>query len=254
MNVLLVHGNGGANARFQLFRQMAEQRGAAYHVHLPQLPGFEGRPLPQSGEPWSWFLDALAETVAAGGDSLWVYYGHGIGGSVLLEWARREWTNSAGQAFKPQKVLLHGIIGASLEHRLFPKVMKPSIVRQAMKALITAPTLRPLWERKLFLDPDAIPEDLRRQFFADYGRCEAFALFFDLITPEWYREVKASIGEEAFHFIWGDKERVIASKYLAYWQNDFPQADFTIIKGWDHFPMLEQPGEFYETMTKMIIS
>lgn len=254
MNVLLVHGNGGANARFQLFRQIAEEQGADYRIHLPQLPGFEGRPLPKSGEPWTWFLDALAETVAAGGDGPWVYYGHGIGGSVLLEWARQGWTNGAGQSFQPQKVLLHGIIGASLEHRLFPKVMKPMIVRQTMKALIAAPALRPLWERKLFLMPAAIPEDLRRQFFADYDRCEAFSLFFDLITPDWYRAVQATIGQEAFHFIWGDKERVIASKYLAYWQNDFPQADFTIIKGWDHFPMLEQPQEFFETMTKMITS
>ena len=254
MNLLLLHGNGGANARFQLFRQIAEERNTPYTIHLPQLPGFEGRPLPEAGEPWSWFLDALAETVAIGGDGPWVYYGHGIGGSVLLEWAKRGWTNSKGQTFQPDKVLLHGIIGASLEHRFFPKLMKPMVIRQTMKALIATPALRPLWERKLFLYPSAIPENLRRQFFTDYSRCEAFSLFFDLITPDWYREVKATIGGEAFHFIWGDKERVIASKFLAYWQNDFPNSDFTIIEGWDHFPMLEQPEEFYETISKMIAS
>ncbi|MEL6660581.1 MAG: alpha/beta hydrolase [Bacteroidota bacterium] len=252
MNLLLVHGNGGANARFQLFRMIAQEQGASYNIHLPELPGFEGRPLPTTGAPWSWFLDALAETVA-NADGPWVYYGHGIGGSILLEWAKQGWTNSKGQTFKPQKVLLHGIIGASLEHRLFPKLMKPLLIRQTMKALIATPALRPIWERKLFLEPKAIPENLRRQFFEDYRRCAAFSLFFDLITPAWYQEVKSTIGQETFHFLWGDKERVIASKFLAYWQNDFPNSEFTIIEGWDHFPMLEQPQEFYKTISGMIV-
>ncbi|MEL6835415.1 MAG: alpha/beta hydrolase [Bacteroidota bacterium] len=252
MNLLLVHGNGGANARFQLFRMIAQEQGASYNIHLPELPGFEGRPLPTTGAPWSWFLDALAETVADA-DGPWVYYGHGIGGSILLEWAKQGWTNSKGQAFKPQKVLLHGIIGASLEHRFFPKLMKPLLIRQTMKALIATPALRPIWERKLFLEPKAIPENLRQQFFEDYRRCAAFSLFFDLITPAWYQEVKSTIGQETFHFLWGDKERVIASKFLAYWQNDFPNSEFTIIEGWDHFPMLEQPQEFYETISGMIV-
>lgn len=252
MNLLLVHGNGGANARFELFRAEAQKANAPFRIHLPLLPGFEGRPLAQAGKPWSWFLDALAETVAQEWDSEpWVFYGHGIGGSMLLEWARRGWQDSHGRVFKPQKVILHGVIGASLEQRFFPKLMQPTIVRRLIKMMIASPVFRPFWEKHLFLRPKEIPNYLRRQFFEDYRRCDAFPLFFDLITPDWYRSVKQALKEEPFHFLWGSKERVVASKYLQLWQQDFPKGEFTIIEGWDHFPMLEQPTSFYEQLLKM---
>ncbi|MEN0003904.1 MAG: alpha/beta hydrolase [Bacteroidota bacterium] len=251
MNLLLVHGNGGANARFQLFTAKAEAQNAPYTIHLPKLPGFEGRPLPETGEPWSWFLEALAEAVE-GVAGEWVYYGHGIGGSILLEWAKRGWRNQAGEAFVPKEVILHGIIGASLQYRFFPKLMKPKLMRNLIHYLISAPFLQQRWEKKLFLYPERIPADLRQQFFADYKRCAAFPVFFDLITPAWYSEVQAAIGNQPFHFLWGSRERVIASKFLAYWKNDFPNARFTIIEGWDHFPMLEQVDEFYTELTTLI--
>ncbi len=72
--------------------------------------------------------------------------------------------------------------------------------------------------------------------------------FFDLITPAWYREVQQKLQYEAFNFIWGSRERVVASKYLSLWKNDFPNATFDVIEDWDHFPMLEDPGGFYEKL------
>jgi pimeloyl-ACP methyl ester carboxylesterase len=52
--------------------------------------------------------------------------------------------------------------------------------------------------------------------------------------------------------MWGDKERVVASKYLDLWKADFPNSEFHLVKDWDHFPMLEQVDSFYEEMVQLI--
>lgn len=247
-NLLLLHGNGGAGARFQPFLELlGNQPQAHLRAIVPALPGFEGRPLPPGEGSWLPFLKALQQTVEQHGkEETWIFYGHGIGGSLLLEWASRGWVLEDGSSMSPRKVILHGCIGASLQHRFFPKLMRPLAVRRLMQGLIAWPGLQPVWERRLFLHPERIPVVLRRQFFRDYKTCDAFSLFFDLITPEWYRSVQQPLQNKGFYFIWGEKERVVASRFLKYWQRDFPNSTFDIVPGWDHFPMLDQPEEFYE--------
>lgn len=246
--LLLLHGNGGARARFRPFLGLLGSRGPEHlSAVVPELPGFEGRPLPEGDRSWRPFIEALQRTVEEHGvDGRWIFYGHGIGGSLLLEWASLGWPLAGGGRINPQQVILHGSIGASLEHRFFPKLMRPRAVRRLMQWLIAWPALQPVWERRLFLYPERIPADLRRQFFRDYQTCAAFSLFFDLITPQWYRSVQRQLQQERFYFIWGEKERVVASRFLKYWRQDFPHSTFDIVPGWDHFPMLDQPEEFYE--------
>lgn len=245
-NLLMVHGNGGASTRFQLFVEKVAQAGAPLRVYLPEIPGFEGRPLPKTSDYWSLFLRELGQVVLSDRSAPWIIYGHGIGGSILLEWAARNWILPDRSFFRPQQIILHGVIGASLEQRLFPKVMRWKPVRYLLHRLVYTSWLQPVWERRLFLQPDAIPKDLRDQFFRDYRHCQAFPVFFDLITPEWYRQVQSVTAWESFHFIWGSEERVVAAKFLDYWKKDYPNATFEVVEGWDHFPMLEQVDEFYE--------
>ena len=246
--LLLVHGNGGAGARFRPFLELLNSKGpASLTAVVPKLPGFEGRPLPEGDKSWQPFIDTLQQTIEAhGSGSPWIFYGHGIGGSLLLEWASRGWALADGSKVSLQGVILHGCIGASLEHRFFPKLMKPLAVRRLMQRLIAWPALQPVWERRLFLYPERIPGSLRQQFFLDYKTCAAFSLFFDLITPAWYQTVQEQLQAEKFYFIWGDKERVVASHFLKYWQQDFPHSTFDVVPGWDHFPMLDQPKAFYD--------
>lgn len=246
--LLLLHGNGGASARFKPFLDLLQRKGPAQLMAIvPELPGFEGRPLPEGEQSWQPFINALQQTVGvAGPEDSWIFYGHGIGGSLLLEWASRGWALAGGNSITPSRVILHGCIGASLEHRFFPKLMQPMAVRRLMQRLIAWPALQPVWERRLFRYPGRIPAPLRRQFFLDYRTCAAFSLFFDLITPEWYRSVQKLLQDENFYFIWGEQERVIASRFLKYWHQDFPRSIFDVVPGWDHFPMLDQPEAFYE--------
>ena len=247
-NLLLLHGNGGAASRFQRFRAEAARRGWPLRITVPELPGFEGRPLPETVPSWDPFITAIAETIAPRAAERWAVYGHGIGGSLLLEWAARGWTLPGETPFLPEHVLLQAPVGASLQHRFFPKLMQPRLVRSLLHSLIYQPALQPLWERKLFLYPERIPAGLRRQFFRDYRHCAAFPVFFDLITPAWYDSVLARLPQRDFHFIWGERERVIASRFVDYWRRDFPGALFTIVPEWDHFPMLEQVADFTDRL------
>lgn len=253
MNLLMLHGNGGAGARFQLFLEALHKSDAEINPVIPQLPGFEGRPLPKSGDYWSLFLKAIEDAIIDKLHEPWVFYGHGIGGSILLEWAARDWLMTNGQSILPKQVILHGCIGASLEHRLFPKLMKPFLLRKFIHWLIYQPWLRRRWERKLFLFPDRIPGAVRHQFFEDYRRCDAFTVLFDLINANWYRAVQKRVGEKAFYFLWGEKERVVAAKHLQYWRKDFPKATFDIVPEWDHFPMLDQPEAFCDYLTQKVL-
>lgn len=252
-NLLLISGNGGGRTRFlPLLELMAAEGESSFQAHLPELPGFDGRPLPGGGLSWQPFISALQAAVATQSSADWVVYGHGIGGSLLLEWARQGWPMPDGSAFKPRRVLLHGIIGASLEHRFFPKLMKPMPVRLLMQRLVAWPPLRPVWEKRLFQRPQDIPEAIRKQFFLDYRACAAFPVFFDLITPAWYRLAQQALKDSPYHFIWGSEERVVAARYLAYWERDFPKASFEIVPGWDHFPMLEAPAAFYHHLKQLV--
>lgn len=252
MNLLLLHGNGGAAARFRLLLDQIGRSGVNVRPVIPELPGFEGRDLPLAEDYWAVFVEALQKTVLQQPEDSWVFYGHGIGGSFLLEWAARNWELGNGKTAKPQQVILHGCIGASLEYRFFPKLMKPLLFRKFIHWLIYQPWLRKRWERKLFLFPEEIPLDIRDQFFEDYRRCTAFPILFDLINAHWYRQVQQRVANQPFHFVWGQKERVVAAKHLHYWQRDFPNATFDIIPEWDHFPMLDQPQAFFDYLMNQI--
>jgi pimeloyl-ACP methyl ester carboxylesterase len=149
---------------------------------------------------------------------------------------------------------MHSIIGASLKARMFPKIMRFQPFRHFIHWMIYQPWMRKRWEQRLFLKPEAIPKKLRDQFFEDYRGCAAFPVLFDLINPVWYDAVQKATSEAPFYFIWGDKERVVAAKYLDFWQKDYPNATFEVVDGWDHFPMLETAEHYYDKLAALVTS
>ncbi len=254
LRVLFLHGNGGGAARFARFRALYEARRPAWQAHFPALPGFDGRPLVDAAPGWETFLEPIREEVAAHPSSRWVLYGHGIGGSLLLEWARRGFDLPDDRRLAPAFVLLHGCIGAALDRRLFPRFMRPWGMRLALQAAIGWQPLQGFFERKLFIDAKAIPQDLRDRFFEGYRNCAAFPHFFDLITPAWYRGIQETLDGSGMRFLWGARERVVAADHLSLWKADFPRAEFVVIPDWDHFPMLDSPVAYFETLRQFMES
>lgn len=251
--LLMIHGNGGARSRFLPFLQELYQQPVAFTPVIPELPGFEGRVLPPANDYWDLFIRALQAAVEQHGASApWVLYGHGIGGSMLLEWGRRGYGLPGDPGWQPQKVILHSCIGASLKKRLFPKLMKPMFIRRLLHRLIPWKPMQRIWERKLFQYPERIPQAVRDRFFADYQQCAAFPVFFDLIDPAWYTQAQQALKTYPFYFLWGDRERVVASRYLTLWQSDFPNSHFEVVPDWDHFPMLDDPGAFQQKIAQIV--
>jgi len=243
-NVLILHGNGGSRTRFvPMLKQLISQH-PELDLRIPKLSGFDGRPIPKKADHWSLFMTELEATISDKLAEPWILYGHGIGGSVLLELAARDFTFPSGERLSVARTILHAPIGATLKLRKFPALMKPPIMRELGKWLLTRKMLRPIWEKRLFQAPQEIPAYLREQFFRDYTQCAAFGVFFDLITPAWYEAIRDQVSEQPFHFVWGEEERVINVGFVEHWRKDFPQSQFEIVAAWDHFPMLEQVEEF----------
>ncbi len=252
-NVLILHGNGGSRTRFvPLLKRLIVQYPEIQAV-IPALSGFDGRPISKQASHWDLFVSEIREAIGEQIDKPWVLYGHGIGGSILMELAARDFRFADGTQLQVSQTILHAPIGATLQYRRFPKLMRPPLMRRLGKWLLTRKSLQKPWEKRLFQDAETIPPYLRDQFFRDYTQCAAFGIFFDLITPPWYEAVREKIRQLPFLFLWGEDERVIKVAHLQHWRADFPRATFEIVPGWDHFPMLEQPEAFTEKFVSLVL-
>ncbi len=253
MHLLLIHGNGGSRTRFLPFLDLLREGYPEMTPVIPRLSGFDGRDLPKVKNYWDLFLSEIEAAVMDHPEAeKWVFYGHGIGGSLLMELAARRYQFPNGLRLRPQRVILNSVIGASLDQRFFPRLMKPNLVRQLMQSLIAAPWMRSIWEKRLFQQPDQIPLALRKQFFQDYAHCAAFPVFFDLITVDWYQGILPRIQSDPFLFLWGEKERIVSARYLTLWRRDFPESTFEVISHWDHFPMLDDPQDFTDNFVNLL--
>jgi pimeloyl-ACP methyl ester carboxylesterase len=232
---VLVHGNGGGGFRFERMRAHAP---AGVRLFAPTLPGFAGAdtamPRTMAG-----FAQALAGELERAPRPR-VALGHGIGGSIVLEMLRER----AGAA---DAVILHAPVGARLDRRWFPRLMRPRLMRELGRRAMAAGWLRPLWKRLLFREP--VPEEYLRRFFAGYGACAAFGLMFDLITPEWFASLRPAAARAAL--LWGARERVLRAGQAEEFRRLLPGARVEIVPDWDHFPMIERPREYTETVARL---
>lgn len=226
-SLLLVHGNGGGGFRFS--RCLPYFTGV---VAAPTLPGFH--PLPRDPE---------LRTIADYANRLLPYLeamprpravlGTGIGGSLLLELLQRH-------CDKVDLVILHAPVGAHLDRRLFPRLMRlPGVCRTA-RFLLGWPPLRPLWTRLFFETP--LEREFLNQFFDGYRNCEAFGEMFNLIDLPWWESLRPV--EIPAVVLWGGRERLLTPDQQAAFGSVLPLARMQIINDWRHFPMVEQPEEF----------
>lgn len=228
-DVVAVHGNGGGESRYLLV-----------HEHVPEdvrlravtLPGFSTSPKDERLVTLADYADRLAEMF----DDLDrpVVLGHGIGGSIALDLASRRPELFGG-------LILHAPVGASLDTRLFPRLMHTTLARRLVKRAISSRIPRPLWKRLFF--PSGAPASALDLFFDEYRHCAAFGDMFDLIDRTWFDGI-APVETVPAVLLWGADDRVLKSEQVEEMHRKVPGAEVVVRPGWDHFPMLEQPEEY----------
>lgn len=237
VNLLALHGNGGGASRYALCAPHFDPLKINFQAHT--LPGFEGRPL-QSGT-WQEFLDDVSEAIKRLARPRWLM-GHGIGASVALQYIQQKAGDIDG-------VLLHAPVGAKLEKRLFPRLLRPRWVREAARRALSFPPALPIWSR-LLLD-ESVPRQARARFFREYGRCQAFSCFFDLLTADWFQALQPI--DLPGVLLWGERERVLKAEHIEAFTPLLPSARVVRVPGWDHFPMLETPLRYAQVITQSVL-
>ena len=241
--IIAVHGNGGGASRFA---RVAPLLRGDVELRAITLPGFSTSPKDPSLRTVGDYADRLAEHVVEAGPAP-VLLGHGIGGSFALDLASRRPELLGG-------LILHAPVAASLDTRLFPRVMQSAPVRAAAKRLIAARPLRPLWRRAFF--PIGAPRDVLDGFFEEYRTCEAFGDMFEIIDADWYDPL-APVRDVPTVLLWGAGDRVLKSGQADTVTAKVPDAEVIVRDGWDHFPMIEQPEEYareIETIARRLVA
>jgi pimeloyl-ACP methyl ester carboxylesterase len=206
------------------------------HAVALELPGFGGTRMDPSLRSVRDFAARIADRAAAEAGPR-VILGHGIGASMLLDLP-------AGAA---DGLILHAPVGPRLDRRLLPLAMRLPGARTALRRVIAAPGLRALWRRLAF--PPPVPADYGDRFFAEYGRCEAFGLMFDIITPEWWAALAPRT--EPAVVLWGARDRVLRAGHAADVAALVPGAARSVVDGWGHFPMIDRPEEYAAVVARL---
>jgi pimeloyl-ACP methyl ester carboxylesterase len=229
MTIIAVHGNGGGGFRFSRLQPYLPD---AVNLVAPTLPGFSDTPaaphLTNLGAYADWMVDVVSNTAPPR-----IFLGHGIGGTILLEFAQRHSKLADGFIF-------HAPVGSSLNTRFFPTLMKIPMATHLGQFLFSEPLLRPLFRSLLF--SSAVPIQFSDRFFDEYRACSVFDQMFRIITPEWFASLKPIATPSVL--LWGAKDHAIRVDELKHFMPILVNSSTKVIDSWAHFPMIEQPQEY----------
>lgn len=211
---------------------------------IPELSGFAGKELPKSEDYWEQFFNDIYATMEGKTLEPWILFGHGFGGAILLEFARRQWTFPNGYILKPKKAIIYGCGGTAFNGGFFAKIRRHKLLRGIGKWFLSTKLFQKKCERRLFQKPEDISQEVRDQFFQDIRSCAAYHLVFNLQSDEWRKEAHEAAWHQSFVFIFGEKDRQLPIKWASEWKRDFPKSDFVTFENWDHYAMLDEPEEF----------
>ncbi len=236
ITLLAVHGNGGGAARFtRLVRRMPP----GVELKTVTVPGFGGVP----ADPHLRTMDDYGEWLAREVGRLprpRALLGHGIGGSWALAMLQRPVDLDA--------LILHAPVGAHLDTRRLPRVMRLPGAPELTRRVIAARAVRPLLRRRVF--DTNVPRELSDHFFEGYAGAEAFVQMFRIITPEWFAGLRPL--EVPTALLWGERDEVLGTGQIAEMRRLTPGAIERVVAGWGHFPMIDRPTAYAGVVTDLL--
>jgi pimeloyl-ACP methyl ester carboxylesterase len=229
VTVVAVHGNGGGAFRFERMKPHVPD---GVRLVAVTLPGFGDAPADPTLTTLGAFAQHLERLVDAEPRPR-LLLGHGIGASIALELAQ----TSPGSA---DGFIFHAPVGARLESRWFPRLMRLPGARTLGRRLFAASLLRPFWRARLFRHP--VPASYLERFFEEYRSCAVFGSMFDLLTAEWFRGLKPIDAKTAL--LWGERDSVLGVDQAAAFRPLLPGALVSFPGRWGHFPMIDAPEAY----------
>ena len=235
-SITAIHGNGGGGFRFDLVRPLFPDN---VNFHNPSLPGFDCNKKHTKKltikEYADWLADYISDIPRPN-----ILMGHGLGGVFILEFLQK-------YSYLVDGVILHSIVGANLNKRIFPKLMKLPKVAFLIKNLIASPAFRPIISRKFF--QNKIDSNYEKLFFEAFGKCEVFENMFQIINYSWFRSL-SKIHLPTI-FLWGEKDWILTPNEINELQSLFQNSSKLIISDWDHFPMIDKPESYVSHITRI---
>ena len=235
-SITAIHGNGGGGFRFDLSKPLFPNNIKFYN---PTLPGFDSSKTQTNKltikEYADWIADYLLDIPRPN-----ILMGHGLGGVFLLEFLQK-------YAYLIDGVILHSIVGANLNKRIFPKLMKLPKAAFLIKSFIASPVFRPIISRKLF--QTKIDSNYEKLFFEAFGKCGVFENMFQIINYSWFKSL--SKVHLPTIFLWGEKDWILKPNEIRELQSLFPNSSKLIIPDWDHFPMIDKPESYVYQITRI---
>ena len=236
ISITAIHGNGGGGFRFDLARPLFPDN---VNFHNPSLPGFDCNKKQTKKltikEYADWLADYISDVPRPN-----ILMGHGLGGVFVLEFLQK-------YSYLVDGVILHSIVGANLNKRIFPKLMKLPMVAFLIKNLIASPAFRPIISRKFF--QNKIDSNYEKLFFQAFGKCEVFENMFHIINYSWFKSL-SKIHLPTI-FLWGEKDWILTPNEINELQSLFQNSSKLIISDWDHFPMIDKPESYVSEITKI---
>ena len=235
-SITAIHGNGGGGFRFDLVRPLFPDN---VNFHNPSLPGFDCNKKHTKKltikEYADWLADYISDIPRPN-----ILMGHGLGGVFILEFLQK-------YSYLVDGVILHSIVGANLNKRIFPKLMKLPKVAFLIKNLIASPAFRPIISRKFF--QNKIDSNYEKLFFEAFGKCEVFENMFQIINYSWFRSL-SKIHLPTI-FLWGEKDWILSPNEINELQSLFQNSSKLIISDWDHFPMIDKPESYVSEIMRI---
>jgi pimeloyl-ACP methyl ester carboxylesterase len=235
ISIVEIHGNGGGGFRFDIAKPLFPSN---VNFFNPTLPGFNSTKKHSIDLTMKQYADWLARYLKDIEPPV-ILMGHGLGGVFVLEFLQHYPEMVDG-------VILHSIVGANLNKRVFPKIMKLPLVAWLTKNIIAHPITRPIISRKFF--QRKIDKSYEKKFFDAFAACQPFERMFHLIDYSWFKYLKTIPVPTIF--LWGEKDWILTPREINALQKLFPLNYKDIVPDWDHFPMIDRPEGYALKVTE----